>query len=283
MTRKPGSGLHRPTSDAIEQMVGQAFLGAAALKKWRQRLETRGLVLNGVSFDDVESWLLTITDHIGLQVVKAESPAPDQLGDVRLILRTGEMIWIEVKAQTTKRFSELIQADWVRDETDTLRWLLHYDKTFRELSPPWVQDELGVSEVAKRWKGWDLSSLWLSDVGLISTAPMRAVARVLIPEQLGGFLARKYIIHLTGEGARVARLDSLRCAQDVLEGRRCHYIVFAGRQSSSIVHVSTSGVPAIGATDFVYYTGYNSGVLGRHKLTNRALSRSDNLFTVQAT
>ena len=284
MSRKEGSGLHRETASTIERLAAAVFVESDEVRAIQRHLDDEVEAgYCGVASSDLVEWLDEIAAHLGLPAVEAVTPAPDQLGDIRLTLSNGEYVWIEVKAQTTKGFRDLMQADWVRDETDALRWLLQHDRGYAALAAPWVRETLEVGNPVRHFGDWTFGDLWLADIALLPDRPRRAVASVVDRETLGSFMSQKYILHITYEGARIARLDSLRCVQDVLAGGRVYIEVAAGGSSNSIVWVSTSGRPVRGQIDFAYYTGYeNSWVVGRHKLNDRALSRSDALFTVWA-
>ncbi len=284
MSRKAGSGLHHGTSTTIERLIAETFAATGQLQHIRRALATevaRGRC--GVGVDAVSSWIEEIVDHIDLPVRKSETPSPDHLGDIRLTLSDQSHVWIEVKAQTTKRFSDLTQADWVRDETDTLRWLVKYDHRFRELSSDWVTEQLGILQPADEYfEGWGFADLWLADLGLLHSRSRRMAAGIRDPADLPDFLSRKFLLHVSNEGARLIRLDRLQCAQDVIAGGEPFCSLNPGSTSDTKLWLSTEGPPRRGSMDFIYYTGYQSGVIGRHKLNHHAVNRSSDVFEVRA-
>lgn len=281
VARKEGSGLSRETASTIEELIAAIFAQSRATSALARRLDTefdRGR--SGLRSGTAVPWIEAIADHLGLPVAQATAQPADLLGDVRLTLDDGSHVWIEVKAQTTKTFRELIQADWVRDETDAVRWLCHFQPDVRKLLSRRTLDELGVDDPARHFGHWSLPGLWLADLGLASTRARRAAAGASDLNGLSEFLGRKYLIHITCEGARCVRLDQLHCAQRALDLDSVHLAVSAGGKCDAIVWLSTEGPPRRGAIEFAYYIGYRSGVLGRHKLTDRAVRSSDGLFVV---
>lgn len=284
MPRKAGSGLHHGVATTVERLIAESFVDTGQMSSIRQALSREVSTGRcGVGVDAVTSWIETIVDHLGLPVQESRTPSPDHLGDVRLTLTDGSHVWIEVKAQTTKKFSELVQADWVRDETDTIRWLVHNDRQFQELSSDWVIDELDLPRPAHEYfDNWGFKDLWLADVGLLHSRSRRHSAGVIQPTDLPGFLSRKYLIHVSKEGARTIRLDRLQCVQDVLAGHEPRVLLTPGNASDTKLWISTEGEPRRGSMDFIYYTGYRSGVLGRHKLHHHAVARSRDTFVVRS-
>ena len=283
MSRKTGSGLHHGTSTTIERLIAETFVATGRMESIRQALAkevARGRC--GVSVDAIDSWIKQIVDHLGLPVRKSETPSPDHLGDVRLTLSDESLVWIEVKAQTTKQFSDLVQADWVRDETDTLRWLVKYDEQFHELTSDAVIEQLGILQPAAEYFGsWGFADLWLADLGLLHSRSRRITAEVHEPHDLPNFLARKFLLHVSNEGARLVRLDQLHCVQDVIAGAEPFRVLAPGSSSDTKLWLSTEGPPQRGSIDFIYYTGYRSGVLGRHKLHHHAVDRSSAVHEVR--
>lgn len=282
MARKPGSGHVRYTTAAIEEMVAAVFAGERNVRPLVRRIDVecdRGRC--GVPGALVERWLRALADEVALDVVSAESPSPDLLGDVRLTLSGGTDVWIEVKAQTSKRFGDLLQADWVRDETDALRWLGRHEPQVKRLLSPWIRDALDIYDPEFQFGELAFPHLWLADIALLHDRPRRAIAGVKTPQDLMSFLGRKYFLHLTTDGARMVRLDRLPCVERVMAGEPVHLDVAAGGSCDARIWVSGRGAPTRGAIDFVYYVGYQSlGVVGRHKLHPSAISAADDVVTV---
>jgi hypothetical protein len=233
-----------------------------------------------VSSSQLVGPLHEIADHLGLNVIRSVTPDPDHLSDVRLELSDGTRAWIEVKAQTTRGFGGLSSADWVRDETDVLRWLLVHDEQFKELMPDWMRQNLTVSDPRTYFAGWDLSSLWVGDLALLQNRMKRRSAGIESPADLADFLARKYLLHITQRGAQIIRLDAIPPVRSALGGTPVLADIAPLAASSARVWLAAGAQPERGAFDFAYYVGYSSGVVGRHKLPERTFADSPDLFRV---
>ena len=280
MTRKPGSGLSYATASAVERLVAASFEGSSTDRPLRDVDAEWRAGLCGVPAKDLARWISQIVSELDLPVVAAQTPSPDLLGDVRLTMADGTFLWIEVKAQTTKRFDELVQADWVRDATDALRFLRLQEPNFTTLLSPWMLDELDVANPGRHFGNMTFSDLWASDIGLVSDRSRRLAAGIDSAESLRQFLERKFILHVSIEGARIARLDRLRAVEHVLSGASVHIDVRPGRACEAIVWVGARP-PSRGEIDFIYYVGYGQhGVVGRHKLHDRALRSAHDLIVV---
>lgn len=285
MARKEGSGLHHRTTSAIENLSAAIFLGDQGLTKKfaaevdRQMEQDR----SGVSGDDVVRRVTDIAGHLGLSVIAAQTPCPDHLGDIRLTLTDGSFVWIEVKAATTKNVSRLVETDWVRDQTDALRWLVHNEPTVHAGTPPWLLEELDVYNRTEYFEGWDFANLWLADIALLPTRSYRERAGVRSPSDFDDFLRRKFVLHIGLDAARVTRLDMLRTVQALRAGEGVRLDGhFQGKAAITAWLTAGSTLPRRGRIDFIYYAGYpKSSVVGRHKLTDYCLRRSDGLYVCQ--
>lgn len=279
--RNQGSGFASATASAIESLTANVFAGSSTDADLRRIDTERGRGRCGVSPHDAERWITAIAEYLSLPVIAAVTPSPDGLGDVRLTLSDGSFVWIEVKAQTTKGFRELIQADWVRDETDTLRYLRAHEPAFSSLLSPWILDVLDVANPARQFGSMSLSDLWVADVGLMTDRGRRLDAGVKEPEHLRRFMECKYLLHVSNEGARIARLDRLRPVKHVLSGGSVELDIKRPSACEARVWVSAGSPPTRGNIDFIYYVGYrNSDVVGRHKLHDQALRTAEDLFVV---
>ena len=280
MGRNSGSGRHNETAAAIESLVARVFEGQPADVAAERVDRDYDLGLGGVRSSQLLGPLHKIADKLGLNVLRAVTPDPDHLSDVRLELAGGGRVWIEVKAQTTGPFGRLSSADWVRDETDVLRWLLQNDEKFARLMPDWMRQNLEVSDPDFYFKGWDLASLWIGDLALLQHRMKRRSAGVEKPSDLAGFLSQKYLLHITNAGVQVIRLDAIPFVRSVLSGAPVMVDVEASRASSARVWVASGAQPQRGAFEFAYYVAYQSGVLGRHKLPERTFAGAPGLFRV---
>ena len=281
MTRRPGSGFARATTAAVEEMTAATFANDRDVSELVRRIDNQvALGRCSVAGRTAELWLRQLAEAANLDVIQAETPSPDQLGDVRLTLRDGSFVWIEVKAQTKKNFADLLQADWVRDDTDALRWLAHHEPDVERLLSPWMRDVLSVHNAGSFFNGLEFEQLWLCDVALLPGRARRATASVTNADALADFLQRKYFLHFTQQGARLVRLDRLPLVDRVLAGTPASIKVQSSAACDARIWVSSEGNPARGKMDFVYYVGYRTGVVGRHKLHPHAVSMADELVEV---
>ena len=269
MTRKSGSGLHRGVSKAIEQLTADLFAGRPTAESLNKIHAQQSAGRSGVAPDSVHRWLSEVVDRSALPVVDAELPATDYLGDVQLTLRDGSHVFIEVKAQTTKNFVDLIQADWIKDVTDTLRWLYAEDETFRALQPPWLAELLDERAPQRYFGSWTFKELWAADVALLTDRNRRSIAGVEPPQQLWAFLSRKYLLQVSSEGARMVRLDRIPLISRIIDGHGIRWDIKSLKKSTSVRVSAGSGDRR--DLGFVYYVGYGPEVVGRHKLTVQAL------------
>jgi len=280
MSRKPGSGLNKKVSRAIEELTAALFEGsstAAALEVIRDE-ERAGR--SGVSSRSAHRWVSSIVEQMNLSVRRAELPPTDYLGDVHLTLTDGSSVYVEVKAQTTKKFSELVQADWVKSVTDSLRWLYASDAPFRAAQPPWLADLMHESAPQRYFGSWTFSELWAADVALLTDRNRRLVADVDEPADLTDFLQRKFLLQVSVEGARIVRLDRIPSISSVINGEPVEWWMKHLRKCTGIYIKSIGGQPEK-EFDFVYYVGYGPTVIGRHKLHARAVAQANGLIEVK--
>lgn len=269
MTRKSGSGLHRGVSKAIEQLTADLFAGRPTAGSLNKIHEQQSAGRSGVAPESVHRWISEVVDRLALPVVEAELPATDYLGDVQLTLRDGSHVFVEVKAQTTKNFVDLIQADWIKNVTDSLRWLYAEDEKFRCLQPPWLAELLEERAPQRYFGSWTFKELWAADVALLTDRNRRSIAGVEHPQQLWDFLSRKYLLQVSSEGARMVRLDRIPLISNIISGHGIHWEIKSLKKSTSIRVSAGSGDRR--DLGFVYYLGYGPDVVGRHKLTVQAL------------
>jgi hypothetical protein len=221
--------------------------------------------------------------RLGLDVQDAVAQPLDGLGDVRASLRDGTVTWFEVKAQTKKdRFADLTQADWVRDETDLLRWFFYHEERFASQLPGWVADLLSVRNPTEYFHGWSREWLWLADMALVPSRAVRVRSRLDTPAALRDFLARKYVVHLTREGIRIVRLALLGPVSGVLHGQPMALAMNYTNRTAASIALASPGPLERGRVQFTYHLGYPSGVIGRHKLHAVSLTRGPDTVEVRA-
>ncbi len=281
--RQPGSGLANASAAAIEELLAAALRGDDAEVDVQ-----RGLLRYEYSIDrcgmDPELIARLVTqavDQLDLDVTDAVAQPLDGLGDVRASVRGGSFVWFEVKAQTKKdRFADLTQADWVRDETDLLRWVFHKDERFAERLPQWVASVLIVADPPSYFRGWNRDSLWLADMALVPSRTARHRAGIESNAALHEFLKRKFVMHLTREGVRIVRLSLLGPVAGVLAGNPVTMQMNYANQSAASIAFASPGPVDRGRVQFSYHLGYPSGVFGRHKMHAVSLARGPNTIEV---
>lgn len=283
MTRRPGSGLAGASVRATENilaallrddpadlLVNAETIGADA---------TTGRVTGGLTGEAIVRLLHKAVQQLDLDVVDAIPRPSCKLGDVRAELATGEYVWFELKCQLTKpHFQDIIQADWIRDATDVLRYLfvVEHPEWTPWLSPSVVR-RLGLDEVGVMYfRGWSLPSLWLADLALVKDRQHRELVGIESITDLYAFLRRKYLVHLTRAGVRIVRFDTLGPVASAFD---MDYAAKFHDQSRVTIAVAAPGPPSAGAVDFTYHIGYANAV-GRHKLHARAIERSVELIEV---
>lgn len=275
-SRRPGSGLSSFTAATVEELLAAALCKdeRAILAQQRALGPEYSLERCGILPTEIVRLVRTAVNELELEVTHAVAQPDDRLGDVRAVLKTGEKLWFEVKAQTKKeRFVDLTQADWVRDETDFVRWLMTENPSIIDALPVEMQLALRVGEAAAYFQDWDRDSLWLADMALLADRDVRERAGVYSPADLPDFLSRKYVLHLTQQGIRIIRLDAIAPITAALAGATADVQLNYGNQTAVSAAIACPGPASRGSVHFTYHIGYSSGVLGRHKM--HALSLAD--------
>jgi hypothetical protein len=273
-TNGPGSGHVGPTATAIEKIFAALFEGSSTAGPAAELDELWRRGLSGVTSEQVLNSGRRIVEKMALSVRRAITPDPMSLSDIRLELDGGEIFHVEIKARTTRPFNGLASADWVRNETDFLRYLFYNDANFRAKLPNWMRTKLTVHDPASHFGDWTCGDFWAADVALLKSRDRRGRAGVSNRAGLASFMSNKALIHVTKEGSQYFYLVDIAGVRDVLSGRSLHYILKSPPTSSVGVHV---GGGADGDSyNFAYYVAYrttyrNAHVVGRHKLQTRAL------------
>lgn len=275
-SRRLGSGLSSFTAATVEELLAAALCKdeRAILAQQRALGPEYSLERCGILPAEIVRLVRTAVNELELEVTHAVAQPDDRLGDVRAVLKTGEKLWFEVKAQTKKeRFADLTQADWVRDETDFVRWRMTENPSIMDALPVEMQLALRVGEAADYFQDWDRDSLWLADMALLADRDVRERAGVYSPADLPDFLSRKYVLHLTQQGIRIIRLDAIAPITAALAGATADMQLNYSNQTVVSVAFACPGPASRGSVHFTYHIGYSSGVLGRHKM--HALSLAD--------
>lgn len=279
MTRQVGSGLANDTADAVELMFAAAIVGSrATITQQRRRLESEYQRNRcGIDPATLTDWVVQAAKQLPFKAVEADHQPGDHLGDVALLDGNGEQMWIEVKAQTKKnRFADITQSDWIRDASDAMRWLAAFDSEFDRRLTPALRKDLAVRGAPSDYFGtWGFPELVIADIALMPDRSRRERAGVRTPDELRGFLERKYLMHVTREGLRMIRFDHLVPVASWLSGSTIEH-EFKDSNSGNVVSVPTAcpGPVAHGGTHFTYHLGYNNA-LGRHKLHAASIGRCD--------
>lgn len=206
-------------------------------------------------------------------VVRAGVPTETGAGDFEVVVpasagRPPVVHRVELKAQLEKdKASDLTQADWVRDHTDALRWLVAHDPAVTRLLPAGIRRELTAppADLAD----WDFGHLWLADVAGLTSRETRARLGVPKPAALGPYLARKHLLHLYRRGTDLRPLSSLLpISRALADPGQVRYEVRQNRASLCAVRILVGR-----HTQFTYHLYDAEGkFLGRHKLHGRVLA-----------
>jgi hypothetical protein len=269
VTRRAGSGLANLTTRAIEDMWSgaladdQEFFHDAVSEHRRQELRGR----SGIETAELATAIVQAVKSLNLDVASSTPRPLDGLGDVRCLLRSGELIWFELKAQTTKpRFGDITQADWVRDDTDFVRYASLHERVVRSALPPWAIEILNVDQPDEYFSGWDFNGLWAADMCLLSNRTKREVAGVRRPADLVRFAERKVLVQIAQPGIRMVPFASIAPIKAVLDGSAVDRQFVKANQSAISIQLSSPGRAGRGTTNFAYHVAYPSNVLGRHKM-----------------
>lgn len=271
---RPGSGRVSATARAVERLLAAVLEGSPTAEPARDLDALRRRGRSGVTSRQVLKSGRAIARSLGLSVRRATTPDPRFLSDIRLEVDGGEIFHVEVKAQTTGSFNGLGSADWVRDETDFLRYLCYNDAAFKAKLPRWMQLKLTVDDPATYFGAWTCGDLWVADIALLPDRERRERAGVFDRTGLGSFMSNKALIHFTKTGSQVCRLVDVAGVRDVLSGRPLQYKLTTPPKASVGVHVGGGG--GRDSFNFAYYVAYRSTYRGghtggRHKLPSRAL------------
>lgn len=267
--RQPGSGLVNTTTEIIEDMLAAALCGdeGTVLRCEKRLLLEVASGRCGMSPDTVVRLIRDVAASLGAPFEDAVPRPLDRLGDIRARRPDGTSIWIELKAQTMKdRFAQITEADWVRDDTDFLRWMRHNDKDFRRRLPSSIADLLDVDDPTSYFKNWDRDSLWMADMALVSSRVVREGSGIKSPKDLRSFMSKKYIVHLTRQGVARIALTEVTPIAGVLRGDAVNFDFIDSNQTAVSVALASGVTPGRGRTQFTYHVGYPSGVFGRHKM-----------------
>ena len=268
--RKPGSGLANRNTKLIEELF------AAILKDDRSNINFKRREIDleyksdrsGLTGESVTNALSSIANDLGMSFDQVRPHPSDQGGDVKAAA-SGISTWFEIKAQTKKaHFSDITQADYVRDGTDFLRrYLLDDSNALRHVTAK-TASELGLGSGVDVDDRWSICDLHAADLCLLTSEESRMKVGVKKPSDLADFASRKYLLQLTQEGARLIQLSHLAPIRDILEKRFPSMRLKTSNRNELSIQMDYAG-----GVDFTYHIGY-ANAPGRHKLHARALTRS---------
>jgi hypothetical protein len=218
------------------------------------------------------------------QVKDAVPKASEHLGDIRVTLKDGTQVWIEVKGQTKKKkFSQITEADYVRDGTDFLRKYVTSTPRLDRMIRGNLRQELAIDAKLTFTANWSLADLWMADLALLETEEKKRQAGVRSPSDLAKFMNKKFLVQLSMEGARVLKISELRPVMAHWAGEETQ-IELDTKSSAKVaaIRLAVGAAPKRNTTDFTYHVGYKKvHAPGRHKLHNRAISSSPGLIIVR--
>jgi len=181
---------------------------------------------------------------------------------------------VEIKAQLEKAaYRDLTQADWIRNDTDALRYLCLMDNAFSKRLSAANRAEL-VADLDD-FKGWSFGQLWLSDVAGLTSHYARVEHSVRTPADLRGFLERKHLLHLCQErDALIPILAIPAIGQAAADATDVEYILKKNAASECAVPILVGGSGPV-FTYHIYPKNYKGadGLVGRHKLHGTMLPR----------
>jgi len=197
-------------------------------------------------------------------------------GDLEVVTGSGtrQTHRVEIKAQLEKAScGDLTQADWVRNDTDALRYLCLNDKAFsKRLSPG---NRAALFAESDDFKGWSFGELWLSDVAGLTSHYARVEYAVRTPADLQGFIERKHLLHLCQERDVLIPILAIPAIETAAaDPARVKYILKQNAASECAVPVYVGGEGPV-FTYHIYPRGYKGldGLFGRHKLHGTTLPR----------
>lgn len=235
----------------------------------------------GIAVPDLERQLRAAAHQI-----QALYPGKITGGDVELqhvpadvaIYRAGlPDLHIEIKAQTLKPdIGAFVQADWIGDTPDYLRWRHTTDATFRaQVRRAGFSARFAAARATVRaLPAWDEGSYWVADIAYLTSSAAKAAVGVRHPSDLAGYVQRKCLVAISQEGTRVVPYHEILPVARYLAGVM-HPVSELSVSPPSISHIrlrSDGGAPLRGASEFTYHFGYaTSSVPGKHKLHGRSL------------
>ena len=261
------SGLDGHKGEAVETLWAEILSGTLTPRKRNALLSRYNQTAGGVPFSDVEKWLDDLASRLRrhIKVVSAVRTPLSVNGDVEAKLRGGGTAKFEVKAQVKKEsFDDIIQSDWVRDQTDFLSKLVRTDPSVKRHFKQVGASALGRISVDY---AWPIEALHAVDVAGLTNAEARRKEGVGTPADLPDFIRRKWFLHVTASGARLCRYTEMAPIKNWLSNGDLSCALKANRKGQALVCLA----PSDDDTWFTYHLYPSEGIKGRHKLHESAL------------
>lgn len=256
----PKSGNDGHKSEAVEKAWAALLMDDLDAER---REALRGIydqTPGGAPFAEVVDNLRGLARRFPLKVVSAERTRLSVNSDVDAVLEDGTVVKFEVKAQVKKaKFSDIVQSDWVRDQTDLLSKLVQKDdKIFNHFKPVGA-DMLKRVKVSHRWS---IAQLHLADIAGLTNKDARKSEGVKKPGDLKDFLERKWFLHVTQEGARLCRYSDLAPVRYLSKGKKPNWTLKENKKGRALLSAATPG----GKAWFTYHLYPSPTLKGRHKI-----------------
>lgn len=263
--RKVGSGFSTRTARAFADLVcGLVNEDRLASRRARVRLHQefeKGRC--GIPDERLQGIAVDFISNFPAPIVIGEAEPEDGLGDMKFVDDSGELWWVELKAQTTKVSGDLLQSDWVRDYTDFVGYLGLEDSDTDEVLGGWEMESVHFDD-------WPAAELWIADLLLLDSSSKKRSASVTSLEELLRFAMHKFFLHLANDQVALYRMSEIPAIQRAAAGEFSWTVERLPK--SLAIRVSTSDTASRSNFDFIYYL-YPE--VGRHKLHPRTLSESE--------
>lgn len=269
MARSPGSGLYTKTANCIEALLAARLRGDESDAKLQvSALEAQRIAGRcGIPPGRIDRAISGLVDGLDLDIVSASRLATGHHADVVAVSRDGSRYAFEVKAQTTKMVSQLVEADWIREDTDGIARITSSFAVLQDMLSPETRTRLLVRN-SRIDLTWNHNELIAGDIALLVNQHSRLEAGVSSVGDLASYAQSKYLVHLGTDGIRAALISEIPIFGDALGGSAVR-LSFRANRVGVAAWLSRANAHA---PEFSYhiYDG-RGGLLGRHKLHARAL------------
>ena len=221
--RRAGSGQYTRAALAIEKLWAAHLAGTSKAGPMRVLREERAIDRCPVPPATLDRWLGSLTGQLSWQVQRAIQISPFAHADVEVILSSGERRWFEAKSPMSKKYTQITETDYIRDDTDFLGRLAETDAAGYRTHvgaglASWLTAPRSGSTYYAGWRS--LESLYLADLAGLRTRAARTGVAVRTRADLDDYIDSKYFLQVTSEGARVCALRDLAPIRAVRSGYR---------------------------------------------------------------